>query len=221
MKFVKTGVVPLRVEFIYKNNTLAGDYVLSLAGYERNFAAQLDLQIFAKLKPGVTAAQGRAAIEPLVALYPNAQLKDNAQYKADQKKQVNQVLLIVYVLLFLAVIIAFIGIVNTMTLSIYERTKELGLLRAVGTSRRQVRSMVRWEAAIIALFGTVLGVLMALVFGWAVVRALHDQGFTKFSAAPVSLIIIVVITAVATLIWASLPARRAAKLDVLRAIEQE
>ncbi len=81
-------------------------------------------------------------------------------------------------------IIAFIGIVNTMTLSIYERTQEIGLLRAVGSSRRQVRSMVRWEAAIIALFGTLLGIAMALFFGWAVVRALHDQGFTKFSAAP-------------------------------------
>jgi putative ABC transport system permease protein len=221
VKYVKTGVVPLRVQFIYKNNGLVGDYMISLANYQRNFAQQLDFQIFAKLKPGVTPAQGRKAIEPLVARYPNAQLKDNAQYKADQKKQVNQVLILVYVLLFLAVIIAFIGIVNTMTLSIYERTREIGLLRAVGASRRQVRSMVRWEATIIALFGTVLGLLMALFFAWAVVRALHDQGFTKFSAAPVSLVLIVVITALATLIWASLPARRAAKLDVLRAIDQD
>jgi len=221
-RFVQTGTVPLRVAFIYKNNTLAGDNIISLSTFEKNYASQfqLDQQIFAKLKPGVTAAQGRAAIAPLVAPYANAELKDNAQYKADQKKQVNQVLLLVYVLLFLAVIIAFIGIVNTMTLSIYERTNEIGLLRAVGTSRRQVRSMVRWEAAIIALFGTILGVGMSLFFGWAVVDSLHDQGFTKFSAAPVSLIFIVVITAFATLLWASLPARRAARLDVLRAIEQ-
>jgi putative ABC transport system permease protein len=222
MRFIQTGVQSLKVGFIYRNNTLAGDYIISLAAFEKNFPPQnqLDVQIFAKLKPGVTVDQGRAAIEPLVAPYPNADLKDNAQYKADQKKQVNQVLLLVYVLLFLAVIIAFIGIVNTMTLSIYERTQEIGLLRAVGSSRRQVRSMVRWEAAIIALFGTLLGIAMALFFGWAVVRALHDQGFTKFSAAPVSLVVIVVITGLATLVWASLPARRAAKLDVLRAIEQ-
>jgi putative ABC transport system permease protein len=223
MRFIQTGEVPMKVGFIYKNNTLAGDYIISLAAFEKNFPPQnqLDVQIFAKLKPGVSVEQGRAAIEPLVGLYPNADLKDNAQYKADQKKQVNKVLVLVYVLLFLAVIIAFIGIVNTMTLSIYERTKEIGLLRAVGSSRRQVRSMVRWEAAIIALFGTLLGIAMAVFFGWAVVRSLHDQGFTKFSAAPASLVIIVVITALATLVWASLPARRAAKLDVLRAIEQE
>ncbi len=223
LRFVQTGVVPLRVAFIYKNNLFAGDYVVSLTTFEKNFAAQfqLDAQIFAKLKPGVSAAQGRAAIEPLVKPYPNAELKDNAQYKADQKKQVNQVLILVYVLLFLAVIIAFIGIVNTMTLSIYERTREIGLLRAVGGSRSQVRSMVRWEAAIIALFGTLLGIALALFFGWAVVRSLHDQGFTKFSAAPLSLALIVVITGLATLVWASLPARRAARLDVLRAVEQE
>lgn len=222
VKFVQTGVVPMKVAFIYKNNALAGDYVISLASYEKNFSSQqqLDTQIFAKLEPGVSAAQGRAAIEPLVAPYPNADLKDNAQYKADQKKQVNQVLVLVYVLLFLAVIIAFIGIVNTMTLSIYERTQEIGLLRAVGGSRRQVRSIVRWEAAIIALFGTLLGIAMALFFGWAVVDSLHDQGFTKFSAAPGSLVFIVVIAAIATLVWASLPARRAAKLDVLKALEQ-
>ncbi len=222
-RFVQTGKQNLKVAFIYKNNTLAGDYIISLTTFEKNFAPQfqLDVQIFAKLKPGVSAAQGRAAIEPLVKPYPNADLKDNAQYKADQKKQVNQVLVLVYVLLFLAVIIAFIGIVNTMTLSIYERTREIGLLRAVGGSRSQVRSMVRWEAVIIALFGTVLGIALALFFGWAVVEALHDQGFTKFSAAPTSLVIIVVITGVATLGWASLPARRAAKLDVLKAVSQE
>jgi putative ABC transport system permease protein len=222
VRFVQTGLVPFKVVFIYKNNGLAGDYVISLASFEQNYAPQLqlDAQIFAKLKPGVSAQQGRDAIAPLVKPYPNAKLQDNAQYKADQKKQVNQVLILVYVLLFLAVIIAFIGIINTMTLSIYERTRELGLLRAVGESRRQVRSMVRWEAAIIALFGTLLGIGMALFFGWAVVRSLHDQGFTKFSAAPQSLILIVLITGFATLVWASLPARRAARLDVLKAIEQ-
>ena len=119
----------------------------------------------------MSADQGRKAIEPLVKPYPTAKLKDNAQYKADQKKQVNQVLALVYVLLLLAVIIAFIGITNTMTLSIYERTRELGLLRAVGESRRQVRSMIRWEAVIIALFGTVLGVVDR-----AVLRLGGDRG---------------------------------------------
>jgi putative ABC transport system permease protein len=218
--FVKTGKVPLKVGYIYKANTF-GDYFISLKTYEKNFNEQLDFLILAKLKPGVSAAQGRKAIAPLLKAYPTAKLKDNAQYKADQKKQVNQVLNLFYVLLFLAVIIALIGITNTMTLSIHERTKEIGLLRAVGESRRQTRSMIRWEAVIIALLGTLLGVVIALFFGWAVIKALHDQGFTNFSPALVQLVFIFVFGGLAAVLAAILPARRAAKLDILNAISHE
>jgi putative ABC transport system permease protein len=218
--FVETGQLPLTVRYIYKANTF-GDYFISLKTYEKNFTEQLDFLILAKLKPGVSADQGRKAIEPLLKPYPTAKLKDNAQYKADQKKQVNQVLGLFYVLLFLAVIIAAIGITNTMTLSIHERTHEIGLLRAVGESRRQVRSMVRWEAVIIALLGTLLGVVIALFFGWAVIKALQDQGFSKFSPALVQLAIIVVIGGFAAVVAAILPARRAARLDILNAITHE
>ena len=179
------------------------------------------MQIFVKLKPGVTADQGRKAIEPLLKPYRTAKLQDNAQYKADQKAQVNQVLNLVYVLLFLAVIIALIGIANTLTLSVYERTREVGLLRAVGMSRRQVRTAVRWEAVIIAFLGTLLGLVVAFFFAWAVVRSLHDQGFTKFSATPVSIIEIVLVFGILAVLMAILPARRAAKLDVLKAIASE
>ena len=190
--FVKTGKHPLKVGYIYKANTF-GDYFISLSTYEKNFTEQLDFLILAKLKPGVSAEQGRKAIEPLLKPYPTAKLKDNAQYKADQKKQVNQFLNLFYVMLFLAVVIAAIGITNTMTLSIHERTRELGLLRAVGESRRQTRSMIRWEAVIISLLGTLLGIVIALFFGWAVIKALHDTGFTTFSPALVQLVIIVVL----------------------------
>lgn len=218
--FVKTGKVPLKVGYIYKANTF-GDYFISLKTYEKNVDDQLDILILAKLKPGVTAEQGRKAIEPLVKPYSTAKLKDNAQYKADQKKQVNQVLALFYVLLLLAAIIALIGITNTMTLSIYERTRELGLLRAVGESRRQTRSMIRWEAVIIALLGTLLGIVVALFFGWAVIEALKDEGFTTFSPALVPLVVIVVVAGFAAVIAAILPARRAAKLDILQAISTE
>jgi putative ABC transport system permease protein len=220
VRFVKTGKVPLKVAYIYKSNTF-GDYFISLKTYEKNFTDQLDFLIFAKLKPGVSAEQGRKAIEPLVKPYPTAKLKDNAQYKSDQKKQVNQVLVLFYVLLLLAAIIAFIGITNTMTLSIYERRRELGLLRAVGESRSQVRSMIRWEAVIIALLGTILGLVIALFFGWAVIEALKDEGFSKFSPAFVQLAIIVVGAGLAAVVMSILPARRAARLDVLDAISHE
>jgi putative ABC transport system permease protein len=218
--FVKTGKKTLTVRFIYKANTF-GDYFVPLTLYEKNIDPQLDFLILAKLKPGVSAEQGRAALEPVVDKYPTAKLKDNAQYKADQKKQVNQVLSLFYVLLFLAALIALIGITNTMTLSIYERTKELGLLRAVGESRRQTRSMIRWEAVIIALLGTLLGIVIALFFGWAVVEALKESGFKKFSPARGSLLVIFVLAGFAAVVAALLPARRAARRDVLSAIQHE
>ena len=147
--------------------------------------------IFANLKPGVTAAQGTNAITPLLSSYPTAKLQNNAQYKADQTKNLDQMLGLIYALLIFAVIIAFIGIANTLALSIYERTREIGLLRSVGMGRRQVRSMIRWESVIIALIGTLLGLVIGVFFGWCVVEALRNQGINKFDAAPATLFIIV------------------------------
>ncbi len=218
--FVKTGNIPMKIEYIYKENTF-GDYYISQGAFEKNVEQQLDFFVFAKLKPGVSAADGRAAIKPLLAAYPTAKLQDNAQFKADQQAQVNKFVALVYLLLFFALVIALIGIANTLALSIYERTREIGLLRAVGMSRRQVRSAIRWESVIIALLGAVNGLAIGLFFGWSVVRALHDQGITQFAIAPAQLIIVVVIITGLSVVAAWLPARRAAKLDVLRAISTE
>jgi putative ABC transport system permease protein len=218
--FVKTGVQSLRIDYIFKENTF-GDYYLSLAGFERNFVDQLDASVFANLKSGVSPEAGRKAIEAVAKPYPNAKVFDNAQFKADREKNVNQIVALIYVLLFLALFIALIGIANTLALSITERTRELGLLRAVGMSRSQVRSTVRWESVIISLLGTVVGLVIGLFFGWSVVRALRDSGFSTFAVAPATLIVVVVILAVASVGAAILPARRAAKLDVLRAISSE
>ena len=171
------------MQYIYKENTF-GDYFISQGAFEKNNQQQLDIFVFAKLKAGVTAAQGRAAIAPLLDAYPGAKLQDNAQFKADQQAQVNQFVSLVYLLLFFALIIALIGIANTLALSIHERTREIGLLRAVGMSRKQVRSAIRWESVIIALLGAVNGLAIGLFFGWSVVRALNDQGITKFAIAP-------------------------------------
>jgi putative ABC transport system permease protein len=222
-QFVKTGKTPvlLTIQMIYKEKLLAGDYFMSLTSFENYFKDQLDFVIFAKLRPGITAEEGRAALEPVVAKYPNADLKDNAQYKADQEAQVTQIVNLVYALLFLAVFIALIGIVITLLLSIYERTRELGLLRAVGTSRSQVRSIVRWESVIISLLGTLVGLVVGVFFGWSVVQALKDEGFDKFAVAPVQLVVVVIIAAILGVVAAIWPARRASKLDVLLAIGQE
>jgi putative ABC transport system permease protein len=115
-------------------------------------------------------------------------------------------------------VIALLGIANTLALSIFERTRELGLLRAVGMGRRQVRATVRWESIIIALFGTTVGLGVGVLFGWAIVRALADEGIDTLTVPAGSLAVVTLIAAVAGALAAVLPARRAARLDVLDAL---
>jgi putative ABC transport system permease protein len=218
--FVKTGDQRLQIDYIFEENTF-GDYYISLGTYEQNYVDQLDSTVFANLKPGVSPEEGRRAIEAAAEPYPNAKVQDNAQFKADQQSQINTIVALIYALLFLALFIALIGIANTLALSITERTRELGLLRAVGMSRSQVRSSVRWESVIISLLGTINGLVIGLFFGWSVVRALRDEGFSTFAIAPAQLVIVVIVLAVASVGAAILPARRAAKLDILRAISSQ
>jgi putative ABC transport system permease protein len=130
-------------------------------------------------------------------------------------------LALIYALLGLAILIALLGIANTLALSIAERTREVGLLRAVGMTRPQLRSMIRWEAVIIALQGTLLGLVIGIFFGWALVTALRDQGITVFNLPVTSLLIVVLLAAFAGALAAVPPSRRAAKLDVLRAVVTE
>jgi putative ABC transport system permease protein len=118
----------------------------------------------------------------------------------------------------LAVVIALLGIANTLALSIFERTREIGLLRAVGMGRSQLRSTVRWESIIIAVFGATLGLAIGTFFGWAVVRAMADEGIDTLSVPIDSLLVVTVIAALAGAMAAVMPARRAAKLDVLTAL---
>jgi putative ABC transport system permease protein len=118
----------------------------------------------------------------------------------------------------LAVVIALLGIANTLALSIFERTREIGLLRAVGMGRSQLRSAVRWESIIIAVFGATLGLAIGTFFGWAVVRAMADEGIDTLSVPIDSLLVVTVIAALAGAMAAVMPARRAAKLDVLTAL---
>jgi putative ABC transport system permease protein len=132
--------------------------------------------------------------------------------------QVDQMLNVVYVLLILAIVIALMGIANTLSLSVHERTRELGLLRAVGQTRRQLRAMVRGEAFTVALFGTVGGVGLGLFLAWAMVDTLADEGFTAFAVPTAQLAVVLVLGALVGVVASVRPARRAAKLDVLEAI---
>jgi putative ABC transport system permease protein len=216
--FAKTGKVPMKVVAIFTDKVQTNGYVIGLPAYEANVADQFDAKVFVAGNPGVSDAQLRTAVESVTKAYPNATVQDRQGYKDSTAKQVDQILNFIYVMLALAIIIALIGIANTLALSIFERTRELGLLRAVGMTRSQLRSTVRWESVIIALFGTVLGLAIGLFFGWSLVKALNDQGINILRIPVGSLAIVTVLAALAGVAAAILPARRASKLNVLDAI---
>jgi putative ABC transport system permease protein len=221
MEFPIGGIQQVQIKAIYDNNQINGPYLLALPDYQRHYADQLDSVGLVKAKPGVSPDASRAAVDRVVADFPSVQVKDQAEFKAQQVRQINQVVLLFYVLLALAVIIAFIGIINTLALSVLERVRELGLLRALGMTRRQLRRMIRWEAVIIATLGAVLGLAVGTFFGWVLVRALRDQGITEFAVPIGTLVAFVVAAAVAGVFAAVFPGRRAAKIDILRAITTE
>jgi putative ABC transport system permease protein len=208
----------LRVAVIYAENAQAGDYFLGSAAYDANFSNHLDSKVFVKQRAGVPPADALTAVNKTAVAYPGVKVLDRASYKKEQTKPLSKLLALVYALLALAIVIALMGIGNTLALSISERTREVGLLRAVGMTRSQLRSVIRWEAVIIALQGTLLGLAIGVFFGWAVVRALHDQGVSVFHLPVTNLTVIVVLAASAGALAAVLPSRRAAKLDVLRAV---
>jgi putative ABC transport system permease protein len=229
--FRDTGPKTLRVALIYGDNQAAPSanpgsktsYFLGTPAYDANFAApHYDTQVFVKKAPGVTTAAALAAVKKLAAQYAiGATVQDQAAYKAEQTKPINQLLALIYVLLALAIVIALLGIANTLALSIFERTRELGVMRAVGMTRRQLRSTIRWESVIIALQGTVLGLLVGIFFGWALVQAQKSQGITVFSIPYLTLVIVIVLAGLAGVAAAILPSRRAAKLNILQAIVTE
>ncbi len=158
-----------------------------------------------------------AALEP----FPTVELTSQAEFKEQIRSQINQLLALVYALLGLAVVIAILGIINTLALSVIERTREIGLLRAVGMTRGQLRRMVRLESVVIAVYGAVLGIALGLAFGVALQRALVDQGIEVLSVPWGLLIAVLVVAAFVGVFAAVWPARRAARLDVLQAVTTE
>jgi putative ABC transport system permease protein len=217
VRFAKTGVQHMQVGAIYKKNQLAGDYLISRDFAHRNFTQSLDFVVLANTKGGVSPA-AQANIKHAVSAFPNVKVQTQAEYLKDADKQIDQILSLIIVLLLLAIVIALLGIVNTLALSIVERTREIGLLRAVGMSRKQLRRSIRLEAGIIATYGAILGVFVGIGYGWALVRALRSQGIENFSVPIGMLVIALILAAIAGTLAAVWPARRAAKLDVLEAI---
>jgi putative ABC transport system permease protein len=221
VQLVQGGVQHLVIKMVYDDQVFVGKYFIPMAVYDKGVVDRRDSIVFLKTKDGVQPADARAALEKLTKSYPTAKVQDLSDFKAAQSSQFNVLLAMIYVLLLLAIIIALLGIANTLALSVFERTRELGLLRAVGMTRRQTRSSIRWESVIIALLGTVLGLGIGLFFGYMFSFPLKDQGFTRFSVPVGQLVFISVLAGFAGVIAAIWPARRASRLDVLAAIATE
>lgn len=220
-EFTRTGKQNLRIVGIYTDDRLLGPYVISLATFQKNFVEQLDDIVLVKTAPGTSPAQARAAANRVAKEFPNVNLEDQAEFRQSQADLINQLLGLVNALLGLAILIALVGIVNTLALSIYERTREIGLLRAVGMVRRQVRRMIRWESVIIAVFGALLGTAVGVFFGWAMVQSLKDVGISVLAIPGGQLVLYILLAGLAGVLAGIMPARRAAKLNVLEAIAYE
>jgi putative ABC transport system permease protein len=219
--FARTGQQAFTVGGVYTDNSLFGNYTISLDEYERNFVEQLDYLVFVDRAPGTDTAEARSVISDVLADFPNVEVRNQVEFKEEQARAIDQVLGFVIILLLLSGLIAVIGIINTLGLSIYERIRELGLLRAVGMSRRQVKRMVRVEAVIIAVIGALLGLVVGLLLAWALQQAMESLGVKEFAIPLGRLVVYVVIAALLGVLASILPARRAAKLDVLDAISYE
>jgi putative ABC transport system permease protein len=202
------------VEAIYTGGT---DWVTSmfvdLDAFRANGGDELDYRVY--------VSGDEAAINAAAASYATADVLDKDGFLDSVNGEINTMLGLFYAMLGFAVLIALLGIANTLALSIFERTRELGLLRAVGMGRAQVRSTVRWESIIIAVFGTTLGLSIGTFFGWAIVQAMADQGIDTLVVPVTSLAVVTVIAGFAGAMAAVVPARRAAKLDVLKALVTE
>jgi len=222
MTFARSGREELRVAGVFAPSAVFDSgFLIANDGYAQRFQQVLDHTVLVRGAKGVEVERLRAAVEAVTARYPGIEADDQTEFKERQKGQVDQLLGLVTALLLLAVGIALIGITNTLALSVFERTREIGLLRAVGMTRRQVRAMIRWEALLVSVMGAVLGAAMGALFGWAVVRSLGDDGISELVIPYGQLLGGLVAAGIAGVVAGLLPARRAARLDVLDAVSHD
>ena len=172
-------------------------------------------------KPGANAETTKAAVQRAVdQRFPTVKVRSNSEYKNQVEKNVNTLLYLIYALLGIALVIALFGIVNTLVLSIHERTREIGMLRAIGTTRRQLRRIVRYESVITSVIGALLGIVIGILFGWVITKGLEAQGI-EFVIPWVQIVVFLILAVIAGVLAAALPARRAARLNVLEALHYE
>ena len=208
----------LTVEGIYAANQAVGTTVVSLETFVATGGAELDRYLFLDVADGSAAESVRSAIQTAIDPYPVVTLKDQDEFAGEQKGQVDQILMLINALLVLSVLIAVLGIVNTLAMSVLERTREIGLLRAVGMTRGQLRRTVRLESVLISVYGSSLGLALGGLLGISLTRALSDQGISELVVPGGRLVLFLALGALIGVLAAVWPARRAARMKVLDAI---
>jgi putative ABC transport system permease protein len=222
VEFASGGPRDLEVAAVYGDATYAGNFLVDLGTFSEAYPTNnLDLFAFARVAEGVDPDRARAAIEEVLEPFPQLELQDRGEFEQSQRDRLNQVLVSVNGLLALALFIALMGISNTLALAVIERTREIGLLRAVGMHRRQVARMIRVESTLVAVFGALMGVLVGLLLGLGVATALPASTITVIRVPWITLVVVIVVAALFGVLAGVLPARRAARLEVLRAIAAE
>ncbi|MFC9079143.1 ABC transporter permease [Streptomyces sp. NPDC057062] len=223
LTFTDGTTQPFTVRAVYGRSELAGDYVITRAAWAPHRTQDSDTLVAVAFRPGVDPADGKAAVQRVAERFGNPSVQTRDEYAQSSAGGIDMMLSLVYALLALAVLIALLGIANTLTLAIHERTRELGLLRAVGQTRSQLRAMVRWESVLVAAFGTTGGLVLGAFLGWVLVEASGGASDTAFAFAlpPVRLAVVALVGLAAGALAGLRPARRAARLDVLRAIAAE
>ena len=211
-------VKSLRIAGIYEFDEIAGKYTVSRDIIKDSTVINFDLGVYIKTKPGISDASARAVLQTAVDKYGQGTLLSKREYIDSQSGQINQLLGLIYGLLFLSVIIAVVGIIITLLLSVFERQREIGLLRAVGMTKSQVRTTVRWESVITSLLGAVVGIVLGVGLGWVIVYALRDQGLSSFSVPISSTVSILIMAFVIGILAAVYPAWRATRVNLLTAI---
>ena len=214
------NVVPLVVKGIFDpppGGSPFGQVTFSSTTFDQNYDQPENLFSFVKMKGGVTDANTKA-LEDSLKEFPNAKAQTRDQFKDNQVSFLNNILNVLYVLLALSVIVSLFGIINTLVLTVFERTREIGTLRAVGMTRSQVRRMIRYESIITALIGAALGIVLGIVLAGLLIARID---FINFSVPTSQIVLFAIAAVIVGIVAAILPARRASKLNVLQALQYE
>jgi putative ABC transport system permease protein len=220
--FPKTGPATFRVAGTYDDKAIVNtNYVISTSAHTKHEPDRLDTTAMVLVDDGAGIATVENRISDALGSHPDATVMNQKEFEGALGGFIDQLLSLVTVLLLLAVLIALLGIVNTLALSVFERTRELGLLRAVGMTRGQVRSMVRWESVVISVIGAIIGAVLGTGLGIALTRALADEGIEKVAVPGLQLVIYLLAATLAGVLAAIGPSRRASNVDVLKAVVTE